>query len=159
MIPWTASVRQASVSFTISRSLCKLTSIESLMPANHLIPCCLLLFLPTIFPRIKVFSSDLTLCNRWPKCWNFSVSTSPSNQYSALISFRIDLFDLLVFCMEMFIVASYLPQIEIEWDVLFIVKGLKNTCSTFIPWTPTQQWKEWTMIHNNKDGSQICFAK
>ena len=68
---------------------------ESLMPTNHLILCRLLLFLPTIFPRIKVFSSDLTLCNRWPKYWNFSVSTSPSNQYSGLISFRIDLFDLL----------------------------------------------------------------
>ena len=89
---WTAA-RQASLSFTISRSLLKLMSIESVMPSNHLILSCPLL--PSIFPSIKVFSNESALCIRWPKCWSFSFSISPSNQYSELISFRIDWFDLL----------------------------------------------------------------
>ena len=91
--PMTAA-HQASLSFTISRSLLKLMSIESVMPSNHLILCCPLL-LSSIFPSIRVFSSELALCIRWPKYWSFSFSISPSNQYSGLISFRIDWFDLL----------------------------------------------------------------
>ena len=90
--PWTAA-RQASLSITNSRSLPKLTSIESVMPSNLLIPCCPLLFLPSIFPSIRVFSSELALHIRWPKYWSFSIR--PSNEYSRLISFRIDWFDLL----------------------------------------------------------------
>ena len=89
--PWTASC-QASLSFTISLSLLKLTSIESVMPSNHLILCHPFLF-PSIFPSIRVFSNELALCIRWPKSWSFSIS--PSNEYSVLISFRIDWFDLL----------------------------------------------------------------
>ena len=89
--PWTAA-RQASLSITNSRSLLKLMSIESVMPFNHLILCYPLL-LPPIFPSIKVFSNELALCFRCPKYWSFSIS--PSNQYSGLISFRIDWFDLL----------------------------------------------------------------
>ena len=89
---WTAAC-QASLSFTISRSLLKLMSIESVMPSNHLVLSCPLL--PSIFPSIKVFSNESALCIRWPKCWSFSFSISPSNQYSELISFRIDWFDLL----------------------------------------------------------------
>ena len=70
-------------------------SIESVMPSNYLIPCCPLLLLPSIFPSIRVFSSESALCIGWPKYWNFSFSISPSNEYSGLISFRIDWFDLL----------------------------------------------------------------
>ena len=87
--PWTAA-RQASLSFTISWSLLKLMSTESVMPSNHLILCHPLLFLPSIFPSIRVFSSESALHIRWPKYWSFSFSISPSNEYSGLISFRID---------------------------------------------------------------------
>ena len=92
--PWTAAP-QASLSFTISRSLLKLMSIESMMPSNHLILCRPLLLLPSIFPSIRVFSNESALCIRWPNYWSFSFSISPSNKYSGLISFRIDWFDLL----------------------------------------------------------------
>ena len=71
-------------------------SFESVMPSNHLILCHHLLLLPSVFPSIRVFSSELALCIRWPKYWGFSFSISPSNKYSELIAFRIDLFDLLV---------------------------------------------------------------
>ena len=91
--PWTAA-RQASQSFAISWSLLKLMSIESMMPPNHLILCSPLFFLPSIFPAIRVFSSESTLGIRWPQYWNFSFSISPSNEYLRLISFRIDWFDL-----------------------------------------------------------------
>ena len=92
--PWTAA-RQAFLSITISQSLLKLMPIESLMPSNHLILCHPLLLLPSIFPHIRVFSNESALCIRWPKYWIFSFSISPSNEYSGLISFRIDWFDLL----------------------------------------------------------------
>ena len=91
--PLTAA-RQASPSITSSQSLLKLMSIESVMPSNHLIlyhP----LLLPSIFPRIRVFSNELVLHIRWPKYWHFSFSISPSDEYSGLISYRIDWFDLL----------------------------------------------------------------
>ena len=90
--PWTAA-HQASLSFTISQSLLKLMSIELVMPSNHLILCPLLL--PLIFPSIRVFSNESVLHIKWPKYWSFSFSISPSNEYSGLISFRIDWFDLL----------------------------------------------------------------
>ena len=93
--PCTAAC-QASLSFTISRSLCKLMSIELVMPSNYLILCHPLFLLPSIFPRVRVFSSESTLCIRWPKYWSFSFSISPCSEYSGLISFRIDWFDLLV---------------------------------------------------------------
>ena len=86
-------VCQASLSITNSWNLLKLMSIELVMPSNHLILCCPLLLLPSIFPSIRVFSNDLALCIRWPKCWSFSIT--PSNEYSGLISFRMDWFDLL----------------------------------------------------------------
>ena len=82
--PWTAA-RQASLSITNSRSLLKLTSIELVMPSNHLILCRPLLLLPSIFPSIRVFSSESALSIRWPKYWSFSFSVSPSNEYSGLI--------------------------------------------------------------------------
>ena len=93
-IPWTAA-RQASLSITSSQSLLKLISIELVMPCNHLILCCPLLFLTSIFPNIRVFSSELVLRIRWPMYWSFKVIISPSNEYSGLISFRMDWLDLL----------------------------------------------------------------
>ena len=92
--PWTAA-HQASLPFTIFRSLLKLMSIESVMPSNHLILCRPLLLLPPIFPSIRVFSSESALCIRWPKYWSFSFSISPSSECSGLISFRMDWLDLL----------------------------------------------------------------
>ena len=86
--------RQASLSITICWSLLKFTSIESVMPSNHLILCHLLLLPPSIFPSIRVFSNELALCIRWPKYWSFSFSISSSNEHSGLISFRIDWFNL-----------------------------------------------------------------
>ena len=91
--PWIAA-HQASLSFTISCSLLKLVSFESVMPSNHLILCHPLL-LPPVFPSIRVFSNELALCIMWPKYWSFSFSLSPPNEYSGLISFRIDWFELL----------------------------------------------------------------
>ena len=91
---WTAA-HQASLSITNSRSLLKLRSIESVMPSNHLILCCPLLLPPSIFPSIRVFSNKSVFCIRWPKYWSFSFSISPLNEYSGLISFRMDWLDLL----------------------------------------------------------------
>ena len=91
---WTAA-HQDSLSFIISWTLLKLMSIESVIPSNHLILCRFLLLLPSIFPSIRVFSNESALHIRWPKDWSFSFSISPSNEYSGLISFSIDWFDLL----------------------------------------------------------------
>ena len=105
--PWTAA-HQVSRSFTVSQSLLKLRSTESVMPSNHLILCHLLLFLPSIFPSIMVFSSESALRVRWPKYWSFSFSfsISPSKEYSGLIDFRIDWFDLL---------AVQRISLELQW--------------------------------------------
>ena len=92
MTSWTA-VRQVSLSFTISQSLFKLMSIESMTPSSHFILCCPLLLFPLIFPSIRVFSNESSLRIRWPKYWTFSFSISPSNEYSGLISFRMDWLD------------------------------------------------------------------
>ena len=91
-----AAACHASLSFTISQSLLKLMSIESVMPSNHLILCLPLFLLTSIFPSIRVFFNDSVLPIRWPKYWSSSFSISPSNEYSRLISFRIDWFDLLL---------------------------------------------------------------
>ena len=93
--PWTAA-HQASLPITNSQSLTKLISIESMMPSNHLILCRPLLLLPSIFPSIRVFSNESVLHIRWPKFFCFSFSISPSNEYSGLISFRMDWLDLVV---------------------------------------------------------------
>ena len=92
--PWTAA-HQASLSFTISQSLLKLMSIESVIPSNHLILCCSPLLLPSIFPSTRVFSSESVVRIRWPKYWSFSFSVSLLNNYSGLISLKIDWFCLL----------------------------------------------------------------
>ena len=91
--PWTPC--QAFLSITNSQSLLKFVSIELMMPSNHLILCRPLLLLPSILPSIRVFSNESVLRIRWPKCWSFSFSISPSNEYSRLVSFRTDWLDLL----------------------------------------------------------------
>ena len=92
--PWTAA-RQASLSITNSWSSLKLTSVESVMPTNHLILCRPILLPPSIFPSIRVFSNQSVFRIRWPKYWSFSFNISPSNEYSGLISFRMDSLDIL----------------------------------------------------------------
>ena len=92
--PWTTA-HQASLSITSSRSLLKHISIELVMPSNHLILCCPLLLLPSIFPSIRLFSKESVLHIRWPKYWSFSFNISPSNEHPGLISFRMDKLDLL----------------------------------------------------------------
>ena len=94
MAPWTAA-RQMTLSIINSQSLLKLMFIELVMPSNHLSPCHPLLLLPSIFPSIKVYSNESVLCIRWPKYWSFNFSISPSNEYTGLISFRMDWLDLL----------------------------------------------------------------
>ena len=91
--PWTAALK-ASLSITNSQSLLKLMSIESVMPSNHFILCHPLLLPPSIFPSIRVFSNESVLHTRWPNNWSFSFNISPSNEYSGLISFRMDWLDL-----------------------------------------------------------------
>ena len=108
--PWTAT-HQASLSFINSRSLLKLMSIESVMPFNHFILCCLLLLLPSIFPSIRVFCDESVLCIRWPKHWSFSYSISPSNEYSGLISFSHSM------------VSNSLISFRIDWLDLPAVQG------------------------------------
>ena len=90
---WTAA-RQASLTITNSQSLHKFRSIESVMPSKHFILCCPLVLVPSIFPSIRVFSNESTLCIRWPKYWSFTFNISPSNEYSSLMSFRRDWLDL-----------------------------------------------------------------
>ena len=92
VIPWTAACK-ASLSITNSRSLLKLTSIESVMPSSHLVLCHPILLLPSIFPIISIFSNEPILQIRWSKYWSFNLGISPSNEYSGLISFRIDWFE------------------------------------------------------------------
>ena len=94
MTPRTAA-HWTSLSFTISQRLLKLVSVELVMPSNHLLVCRSLLLLPSIFPRVGLFSNESALHTRWPKCWSFSFSISSSNKYSGLISFRTDWLDLL----------------------------------------------------------------
>ena len=91
MTPWTAA-HQASLSIINSWSILKLMFIESMMPSNHLILCRPLLLLPSIFPRIRIFSNESVLHIRWPKYWSYSFSISPSSEYSGLISFKMDWF-------------------------------------------------------------------
>ena len=107
--PWTAA-HQASLSITNSRSQLKLMSIGSVMPSNHLILCCPLLLPPSVFPSIRGFSIESVLCIRWPKYWSFSISSF--SEYSGLISFRIDWFDLLAVQGTLFKEFSPTPQFE-----------------------------------------------
>ena len=114
--PWTAAC-QASLYFTNSRSLLRLVSIESVMPSNHLILCHPILLRPSIFPGIRVFSNELVLHITWPKYWSFSFSISPSNEYSGLISFRTDWFDLLEFQgTPKSLLQHHSSKVSVFWD-------------------------------------------
>ena len=124
--PWTAA-HQVSLSIN-SWSLLKLMSIESVMLSKHLILCHPLLLLPSIFPSIRIFSNESTLCMRWPKYWSFSFSTSPSNEYLGLISFRMDWLDLLA---VQGILKSLLQHLSlkgsiIQHSVVFMVQLLTS---------------------------------
>ena len=116
---WTTAC-QFSLSFTIFQSLLKFMSTESVMLSNHLILCQPLLLFPSVFSRIRVSSSELALCIGWPKYWSFSFSISPSNEYSGLISFRIDYFDLLAFQVQ--VLAVHSSKASILWHSAFMVQ-------------------------------------
>ena len=112
MTPWTAA-RQASLPISNSWSLLKLMSIKSVMPSHHLILCRPILLLPSLFPSIRVFPKESVLRIRWPKYWSFSFSISPSNEYSGLISFRMDWLDLLAgFYLIIYHLSIYLSMIH-----------------------------------------------
>ena len=123
--PWTAA-HQASLSITNSQSLLKLMSIESVMPPNHLILCHPLLLLPSIFPSIRVFSSESGLHIRWPKDWSFSFSISPSNEYSGLISFTIDWFDLAAQGTLKSLLQHYSSKASLLWCSIFFMIQLSH---------------------------------
>ena len=124
--PWTAAC-QASLSISNSQSLLKLMSIESVMPSNHLILCRPLLPLPSIFPSIRVFSSESALHIRWPKYWSFSFSISPSHEYSGLISFQMDWLDLLAVQGTLKSLLQHLSSTaSILWSSAFFVVQLSD---------------------------------
>ena len=125
MTLWIA-VRQASLPITISRSLLKLMSIESVMPSNHLILCRPLLLLPSIFPSIRVFSNESVLHIRWPKYWSFSFGITPSKECSGLISFRIDWFDLKVQGTLKSLLQYHSSKASIFWCSAFFMGQLSH---------------------------------
>ena len=123
--------RQASLSFIISLSLLKLTSIESVMPSNHLILCCPLLFLPSIFPSIRVFSNESALHTRWPKYWSFRFSITPSNEYSGWISFRMDWLGLLAVqgTLKSLLQHHSSKALILQHSAFFMVQLLTSICN------------------------------
>ena len=126
-IPWTVA-HQASLSFIISQSLLKLMSIQSVMPSNHLILCHPLLLLPSVFPSIRVFSSESALLIRWPKDWSFSFSISPSNEYSGLMSFRMDWLDLLAVQRTLkSLLQHHSSKASIVWHPAFFIFQLSTS--------------------------------
>ena len=130
VIPWTAA-RQASLSITNSQSLLKLISIKLVMPSNHLILCHPLLLPPSIFPRIRVFSNESVLRIRWPKYWSFSFRVSPSNEYSGLISFRMDWFDFLAIQVILKSLLQYhCSKVSFLWHSAFFIVQLLHSYMT-----------------------------
>ena len=129
MTSWTAT-RQASRSITNSQSLLKLMSIESVMPSNHLLLCCPLLLLPSIFLSIRVFPNESVLRIRWPKYWSFSFSISPSSEYSGLISFKMDwLYLLAVQGTLKSLLQHHSSKASILWcSAFFMVNQLVSLC-------------------------------
>ena len=126
--PWTAA-HQASLAITNSQSLPKLMSIELVMPSNHLILCCPLLLLPSIFPNSRVLSNESLLCIRWPKYWSFSIS--PSNEYSGLISFRMNWFDLLAVQEPLkSLLQHHSSKASILWHLAFFMVQLSHPYMT-----------------------------
>ena len=129
VITWTAA-RQASLSITRTQSLLKLMSIISVMPSNHLILCHSLLLLPAIFPSIRDFSSESVLHIRWPKYWSFSSSISPCNEYSGLIFFRMDWFDLLAVQGTLKSLQYHSSRASILWRSAFFIAQLSRPYMT-----------------------------
>ena len=130
MTPWTI-VCQASLSITNSQSLLKLMSIMWVMPSNHLILCWLLLLPTSIFPSIKVFSSESVLHISWPKYWSFSFIISPSNEYSGLISFRMDWLDLLAVQGTLKnLLQHHSSKVSSLWCSAFFIVQLSHPCTT-----------------------------
>ena len=128
--PWTVA-HQASLSISNSQSLPKFMSIESVMPSNYLILCCPLLLLPSIFTSIRVFSNESALRIRWPKYWSFSFSISPSNEYSGLISFRIDCFDLFAVPGTLkSLLQHHSSKASILWHSVFFIVQLSHPYMT-----------------------------
>ena len=127
--PWTAA-REASRSITNSRTLLKLMSIESVMPSSHLILCCPLLLLPSIFPSIRVFSKESVLHIRWPKDWSFSFNISPSNKHPGLISFRMDWLDLLAVQRTLKSLQKHSLKASILWCSAFSIVQLSYPNTT-----------------------------
>ena len=137
--PWTAAW-QASLSLIISQSLPKFMSIKSVMPPNHLILCCLLLLLPSIYPSIRVFSNELMLCISWPKYWSFSFSISPPNAYSGFISFKIDWFALLsVLGTLKSLLQHYSSKTSILWCYAFFMAQFSHL---YMAARRTVKWSE-----------------
>ena len=142
---WTAA-HQASVSITNSKSLLKLMSIELVMPFNHLILCCPLLLLPSVFPSIRIFSNESLLCIRWPKYWSFSFSTSPSSEYSGLISFRMDWLDLLAVQGTLkSLLQHHSSKASILWHSAFFTVQLSHPYKTA---GKTIALTRWTFVSN-----------
>ena len=150
MTPWTAA-HQASLSFTNSQSLLKLMSIASVMPCNHLILCRPLLLPPSIFPSIRVFSNESVLHIRWPKYRSFSFSISPSNEYSGLISFKIDWLDLLAVQGTLRrLLQHHSSKASILWCSTFIIVQL--SCP-YMTTGKTIALTRWTFV-----GKVICLC-
>ena len=130
MTPWTAAC-QASLSITNSRSLLKLMSIKSVMQSNHLILCHPLLLPPSIFPSIRIFSNDSVLRIKWPRYWSFSFSISPSNEFSGLISSRIDWFDLLAIQGTLkSLLQHHSSKVSVLWCAAFFMVQLSHPYMT-----------------------------
>ena len=146
---WTAAC-QASLSFTVSWSLLKLMSTESVMSSNHLILCHPLLPFSSVFPSIKVFSNEPALCVRWPKYWNVNFNISPSNEYSGLISLRIDWFYLLILPVQGLLQHHNLKASILQCSVFFMVQlsHLYTTTGKTIALTI------WTLVENNRNQLQ-----
>ena len=128
--PWTAA-HQPFLSFTNSQSLLKLMSFETVMPSNHLILCRPLVLLPSVFPSIRVFSNESALCIRWPKYCSFSITISPSNEYSGLISFRMNWLDLLAVQGTLkSLLQHHSSKASILWCSAFCIVQLSHTYMT-----------------------------
>ena len=140
MTPWTAACL-AFLSITNSQSLLKFMSIESVMPSKYLILCCPLLLLPSVFPGIRVFSNESVLCIRRPQYWSFSFSISPSNDYSGLISFRIDWFSLLIVQGTLkSLLQHHSSKASILWHSVFFM--VQNVATLYHFNCPVQQQKK-----------------
>ena len=132
---------RASLSITNSRSLLKLMSLESVMPSNHLIPCRPLLLLPSIFPSIRIFSNESVLHVRWPKYWNFTFNISPSNEYSGLISFRMEWLDLLAVQLTLkSLLQHHSSKASILWYLAFFIVQLSHPYMTTGKTTALTRW-------------------